>query len=144
MMPCVLCPPYIWGRAMGICFRTDGYKISLRQPSHMWLQSHGIETGPPHSLHPVHHSKEMGDALAQLFIELRSINNNWMQSWWISVKVLVGDLESSLFRIPSNELICSNSGQLLKNMHFHQLNCPLEQEYPDQVCFHGKNCWWSI
>ena len=50
-------------------------------------------------------------------------------------KVLVGDLESSLFTIPSKELVCSNSGQLLRNMQFYELNCPLEQEYPDQVSF---------
>ena len=136
MMSCVLCPPYIWGAAS-----VSGRTVTKCPPGNP-LTCDCRATELKQVFHTlciqciIHKKWEMH--LTQLFLELRCIKHNGMQSWWISVKVLDGDLESSLFNIPSKELVCSNSGQLLRNMHFHQLNCPLEQEYPDQVCFHVK------
>ena len=74
---------------LGICFRTDGYKMPPRQPSHMWLQSHGIETGPPHSLHLVHLLSEMGDVFVLLgwsyscikYCSLKIKYDFWFRCW---------------------------------------------------------------
>ena len=48
-------------------------------------------------------------------------------------QVLDGSLKTALFKIPSEDLVCSNSEKLLGDLEFKQLICPLEQEYPGQV-----------